>query len=121
MSRNARRSRSSVLWPYETCRRARSHVWRAIAAVTHESIPPLRRATVRGAVFRVGDISVGDVSDPPRIGGPDIFMDLDLQSDRQSIGKDPLRQRTRVQQTMRRRQEHPATLVKPVVRNELPG
>src|SRR5258706_5974716 len=41
MSLNAFLSRASVRWPYEICRNANSVFSRlAIAAVTHESIPP---------------------------------------------------------------------------------
>src|SRR2546428_11269999 len=121
MSKKARRSRSSVLWPYETCMSARSHDGRAMAKATHESMPPLSRTTARWVSPGFPCMAGVRVSDPSHVGGPDVLVDLELEADRQVIGQDPFGQPARVEDTVHGRQQNTAPVGQTVTRDHLPG
>src|SRR2546428_164478 len=121
MSEKARRSRSSVLWPYETCISASPHDWRAMATATQESMPPLSRTTARGLSPGFLSMTRVRVSDPAHVGGPDVLVDLELQADRQAIGQDPFSQPPRVENAVHGGQQHAAAGGETMTRDDLPG
>src|SRR5256712_31982 len=121
MSKKARRSRSSVLWPYETCMSARSHDGRAMAKATHESMPPLSRTAARWVSPGFRSMAGVRVSDAAHVGGPDVLVDLELQTDRQAIGQDPFRQPARLEDAVHGRQQHAAPVGETMTRDDLPG
>src|SRR6266545_7469864 len=92
-----------------------------MAAVTHESMPPLNSTTARRASPGSGRTAGGRVSDPTHVGGPDVLVDLELESDRKTIGEDPLDQEPRLQNSVHRRQKHAAPPGEIMTLDDLPG
>src|SRR5881628_3234839 len=100
---------------------ASPHDWRAMATATHESMPPLSRTTARWVSPGFGSMDGVRVSDAAHVGGPDVLVDLELQTDRQAIGQDPFRQPARVEDAVHGRQQHAAPVGETMTRDDLPG